>query len=263
MTEDTEKWTADMSEVYRAIASVAVPDRAGQMAAILTLLPFRQDEAFRVVELGAGEGRLAWAMGHRFPQAALLALDIEETMREQAKQRLRPFGDRAAVEAFDLAAADWYGLLDGADVVVSSLCIHHLDGAEKRNLFREVRRRLSDRGAFLIADLILPQRNEARELFAATWDAITEQTSLAVTGSRAVYEQFHSVGWNNFRHDDPFDKPSPLSDQLLWLREAGFAVADCFWMQAGHAVYGGYASAHEGGGVSYTDALAAARLALD
>ena len=29
-------------------------------------------------------------------------------------------------------------------------------------------------------------------------------------------------------------------DQLDWLREAGLSTVDCFWMQAGHAIYGGY-----------------------
>jgi hypothetical protein len=37
--------------------------------------------------------------------------------------------------------------------------------------------------------------------------------------------------------------PSPLSEQLVWLREAGFASVDCFWLRAGHAVYGGYRAA--------------------
>jgi hypothetical protein len=35
------------------------------------------------------------------------------------------------------------------------------------------------------------------------------------------------------------DKPSRLSDQFRWLEEAGFAEVDVFWMQAGHAIYGG------------------------
>ena len=50
--------------------------------------------------------------------------------------------------------------------------------------------------------------------------------------------------WNYFLYDynstETSDHPSCLSDQLVWLREAGFSVVDCFWMQAGHAVYGGY-----------------------
>lgn len=33
--------------------------------------------------------------------------------------------------------------------------------------------------------------------------------------------------------------PSRLLDQLKWLEEAGFQQVDVYWMQAGHAIYGG------------------------
>jgi hypothetical protein len=38
---------------------------------------------------------------------------------------------------------------------------------------------------------------------------------------------------------DGIDKPSRLLDQLKWLEQAGFADVDVFWMQAGHALFGG------------------------
>ncbi len=257
-----DQWSADQSNQYRQIAAVAVPDRAGQMAAILTLLPFRAADSFRIVEMASGEGRLSHAILQAFPQASLLALDLEESMRRETAGRLRDFGARASVAAFDMAGSDWYGLLDGADAVVSSLCIHHLDGAQKQALFQAVGERLSDRGAFIIADLILSQRDEARELFAATWDQAAEAASVMQTGSRALFEAFQAIRWNYFHYADPFDKPSPLFDQLVWLKEAGFAVVDCFWMQTGHAIYGGYMSADSGGGLPYADAYAAAQAAL-
>ena len=43
-------------------------------------------------------------------------------------------------------------------------------------------------------------------------------------------------------HLDPedIDKPSPLLTQLKWLEQAGFKAVDVFWMQAGHAIFGGW-----------------------
>jgi hypothetical protein len=29
---------------------------------------------------------------------------------------------------------------------------------------------------------------------------------------------------------------------LTWLRDGGFRTVDCYWLRAGHAVYGGYRS---------------------
>ena len=84
------------------------------------------------------------------------------------------------------------------------------------------------------------------------------------TGSVALYERlFAGEHWNYFRYDDPFDKPSPLFDQLQWLASAGFSDVDCFWMNAGHALYGGYAgSSSDAERVTYEMALVAAREAL-
>lgn len=265
MSDTDEKWSEDSSALYQQIARVAVPRRVEQFAALLTLLPFRKDEPFRVVELASGEGLLARAILSAFPNASLLALDYSETMRETTAARLAPFGERASVAFFDMAAPDWYPLLDGADAVVSSLCVHHLNSEEKQALFAGVARRLSERGAFLLADLVLPQRGEGRELFAATYDRVAEQQSLEQTGSLDLYRSFIETDWNYYRAPDPFDKPSPLFDQLVWLKSAGFAVADCFWMQAGHAIYGGYKSAasfDSPAGLAYDAAYEAARASL-
>ena len=156
-------------------------------------------------------------------------------------------------------------MLDGADVVVSSLCVHHLNGEGKRDLFAAVHDRLSARGCLLIADLVLPQREEARKLFAATWDRSARERSIAQTGDTALFDLFVREHWNYYSYPDPFDQPSPLFDQLRWLDEAGFAVVDCFWMQAGHAIYGGYreqAGATAGDLLDYETALAIASRAL-
>jgi cyclopropane fatty-acyl-phospholipid synthase-like methyltransferase len=238
--DESVEWSAESSETYRKLASVAVPAREEQIATLLCLLSFGRDEAFHVVELASGEGALSQAILAAFPTARVLALDGEESMRQATAARLRQYGDRARVAAFDIAGADWYGELDGADVVVSSLCVHHLDGEGKRNLFAAVQQRLSARGCLLLADLILPQREEARRLFAATWDRCATERSLAQTGGAALFDLFVRETWNYYTYPDPFDQPSPLFDQLQWLNEAGFAVVDCFWMQAGHAIYGGY-----------------------
>jgi trans-aconitate methyltransferase len=240
MTDTQNEWTEEASQVYQEIAPVAVPARAEQIAALLTLLPFNRDDTFHTVEVGCGEGLLSQVLLTCFPKATVTALDGSADMRAKAGKRLEHFGARAQIESFDLASTKWYVHLSGADCVLSSLVIHHLSGQAKQTLFATIHDQLSPRGALLIADLIEPQRSEARALFAATWDRIAEVQSLAQTGSTTLFEKFKQVEWNYYRFHDPFDQPSPLFQQLLWLKEAGFAIVDCFWLQAGHAIYGGY-----------------------
>lgn len=237
---DFESWSEVDSQMYQKLAPVAVPARSEQIAALLTLLPFAPAESFRAVELGCGEGILSFALLDCFPRAELISLDGSEAMRTQARARLAPFGARVSVKHFDLAAPDWLPQVEGADCVVSSLCLHHLDGMQKQVLFGALHDCLSSAGVLLIADLVAPQRPEARRLFAATWDRAAKAQALTETGSIDLFDLFIETEWNYYEFDDPVDTPSPLVDQLLWLKEAGFAVVDCFWLRAGHAIYGGY-----------------------
>ena len=257
--QDGWSWSERDSETYRALAEVAVPRREEQLAALLCLLPFARDEVFGAVELGCGEGELARALLTAYPNALLTALDGSASMRERASERLAPFGDRAQVAPFDLEATDWFGHMDGAGCVVSSLVVHHLDAAGKRRLFGEAQRRMGDRAALLLADIALPRRPEAWRLFADAYDAACKERSIARTGDAALYERLVAERWNHYRYPDAAETPSPLASQLAWLSEAGFEGADCFWAYAGHAVYGGYkgACAAGDGGLGLADALAA------
>lgn len=259
---DTNIWTSKESDIYRQLSAIAVPARADQIATLLSLLPFNKDDTFHTVELASGEGRLSHAILDAFPNATVLALDFEDSMRTETASRLAQFSGRGTVDAFDLTQSDWYPLMEGADVVVSSLCIHHLTAQGKQALFGAVQNHISNRGAFLIADLVMPQRIQAREVFQATWDKMAQQASIDLTGNEAVYQKFLDEHWNYYRYPDDFDKPSPLAHQLQWLTTAGFHEVDCFWMQAGHAIYGGYQSQAGEGGLPYHETFQTAKRAL-
>ena len=196
--DESVEWSAESSAVYRQLASVAVPAREEQMATLLSLLPFGCAEAFHVVELASGEGMLSQAILEAFPAATVLALDGEESMRQATAARLQPYGERAQVVAFDIASILWYSELSSADVVVSSLCVHHLHGQGKRDLFTMVHDCISARGCRPPADLVLPQREEVREFFAATWDRSAREQSTAQTGDTALFDLFEREHWNYY-----------------------------------------------------------------
>jgi tRNA (cmo5U34)-methyltransferase len=260
-----QQWTEESSAIYQQLAMIAVPGRVEQIAALLMLLPFGVQDTFCVAELASGEGILAYAILRAFPNATVLELDYSEAMRETTANRLKPFANRFEVAAFDMHQSDWHPLIEGINAVLSSLCIHHLDGTEKQNLFRAVRERIAEPGAFLIADLVQGQRPEANAFFGATLESAAQKQSIEHTGTTGLYENvFIPQKWNYYRYPDPLDKPSPLFHQLRWLDAAGFTGVDCFWMQAGHAIYGGYVGAPSDGreALTYEAAFAAAREAL-
>ena len=235
-------WSEDDSTTYRAIAQVAVPRRRDMVDALLAAAPFSTGEPLTILELGSGEGLLAGALLTRFPLASLTALDGSESMRREATMRLAAFGARARVAAFDLAALDWWDRMFSVDLVVSSLALHHLNDAKKQYLYKAAADRLSARGALLVADLVDPQHPAAREAAAERWDAMARQEAEAI-GAPELFQRFLDERWNHFRFPEASDQPSALMHHLVWLRHAGFAAVDCWWMDAGHAVFGGFKQA--------------------
>ncbi len=235
-------WTEEDSATFRAIAPIAVPRRHDMIAALVSAAPFAVDQPIRILELGSGEGLLAEALLARFDRATLTALDGSESMRKETAARLHAFGARARVAAFDVAALDWWDRMRDAELVVSSLCLHHLSDAKKQYLYKAAAERLAPRGALLIADVIDPQHPAARALAAERWDALAKQQADAI-GTPGLFARFVDERWNHFRFPDPEDQPAPLLHHFMWLRHAGFAAVDCVWMDAGHAVFGGFRQA--------------------
>ena len=245
MNETSNQWNEGDSEIFLDLGEIFVPGRAEQMATLLGLIPARTDEGFTVVELASGEGALAQAILERFPACHYIALDGSAVMRQHIGQRLTQFSNRLEIRPFELAEQEWRSSLPSPlRCIVSSLTIHHLLDEEKQHLFRELAAHLEPNGALLVADIIRPATQQVADLFAQQYDDIVRRQSLMVRGDLSGYEQFQQLKWNYFLHDygfaETFDHPSCLSDQLRWLREGGFSVVDCFWMQAGHAIYGGY-----------------------
>jgi len=257
------EWTEDDSRTYRDIAPVAVPRREEQVATLLSLIPCTPDDACRIVEIGCGDGRLSAALLELFPRVSIVALDGSPSMRAEARTRLSPFGDRARVVPFDLATVDWWETLFGADAVVSALTLHHLNDAKKQYVYKAIADRLSSRGALLIADLIAPSHSAGRMLAADLWDD-SVRVQAGVHDAFPQADRFEAARWNLHRYPDSSEHPAALFHHLVWLRHAGFTAVDCWWLFAGHAVFGGYKTieAHRQG-ASYEDALAVARRVLE
>ncbi len=233
-------WDERDSQAFIDYGNYFVPEREEQIAIICALVG-AEDAAPRVLELCCGEGLLARALLARFPRARVTAYDGSPEMLQRAAQNLAEFVGRYETAQFDLAARDWRARQHRQfDAVVSSLAIHHLDGAQKQQLFRDVYGLLAPGGVFVIADVLEPAHARGLEIAARAWDDAVRRRALALDGHLAAFDFFTRDGWNLYRHPDPLDKPSRLVDQLNWLAAAGFADVDVHWLKAGHAVFSGH-----------------------
>jgi tRNA (cmo5U34)-methyltransferase len=230
-------WSEQDSVHFIDYGAYFVPHREVQIGTICALLPGRGTLA-HAVELCCGEGLLTRALLERFPEARVHAFDGSESMLAATRERAGPPANRLCTRRFDLASADWRDLGFRADAVVTSLAVHHLDGASKQALFRDVARMLAPGGVFVLADLVAPAAERGRALAARAWDDTVKARALELDGTLAAFEQFRSDGWNYYDDPDadPIDQPSGILDQLRWMEEAGLEGADVHWMEAGHAI---------------------------
>jgi tRNA (cmo5U34)-methyltransferase len=237
----TDRWDEEDTRQFLDFADVVVPNRREQYRVIASLIPAEPEQWFNGVDLASGAGDLSKVILERFPQAQMTLLDGSDGMLTQAAENLADYALRIDLRQFDLMNTDWLDELSRRNrCIASSLAIHHLDEAAKRHLFERLYDHLDTPGVLLIADLVEPVNEQARMLYADEWDRITRDQSERVAGSLAAFHEFQD-GWNHYRTPDiEFDQPSRLFDQLVWLSEAGFREVDCFWLRAGHAVYGGF-----------------------
>jgi tRNA (cmo5U34)-methyltransferase len=152
--------------------------------------------AARILELGTGTGETARRVLARHPAARLIGIDASAAMLEAARGVLAD--ERVELRVGRLEEP----LPDGPfDVVVSALCVHHLGGAAKAELFRRVAAALAPGGRFVLADVVVP-----------------DDPADVVTPIDGVY-----------------DVPSTVAEQLAWMREASLD-AGVAWLERDLAV---------------------------
>jgi tRNA (cmo5U34)-methyltransferase len=233
-------WAEDDSRSFLDYGRYVVPERERQIGIIGELIPPLPEGAL-LVELCSGEGLLSRALLERFPTCRMLALDGSAEMRERTRATCGGAADRLMVAAFDLAARDWRAFVEPPHAIVSSLAFHHLDGGEKRALFRDLAAALASGGVLVVADIVRPPDVRGLAAAARQWDEAVRAQALALDGDLRAFAEFQRLKWNYF-HDpdgDPIDKPSSLAEQLAWMAEAGFVGVDCHWLLAGHAIFSG------------------------
>ncbi len=234
-------WRETDSGIFARLGEVFTPGREEIEKTILDHIPAGREESFLAVDIGCGGGWLGEAVLREYPNSRLLALDGSNEMLRHAGERLAEFGERAELGAFRLEDPEWVSRIEGpVRCFVSSLVIHHLDGAGKRELFRRIFEKLEPGGALLLADVVEEKSEPGRRRMARAWNKEVERRSLDLTGDDRAYRFFVDEGWNMYEHPDPMDKPSGASEQLRWLEEAGYLGVDVPWARVGHAVICGY-----------------------
>ncbi len=179
---------------------------------VLKRLPYQADDAFSVLDLGAGTGLLSLFIAQTFPHAQLTLVDVSPQMLTIAQERFSAGDQRVQFLTGDFAQLPLTG---SYDVVVSALAIHHLPGEEKFQLFKKVYNWLRPGGVFVNADQIIGPTPAIEQQYRQAWLMQVRELGVSDDDLQRALTRMQE------------DKPSPLAMQLQWLTEAGFTQVRC------------------------------------
>ena len=184
----------------------SIPHRVEGEATLLDFLPAAPK---RILDLGAGGGRLLTLVKAARPHAEFTGLDFSPTMLEALGEF---FSGERDVTIVDHNLENPLPPMGRFDAIISGFAIHHVPHARKRALYEEIFAALAPQGVFCnLEHVASPTSNLHREFLRA-------------------------INWEN---EDPSNKLLDLETQLAWLREIGFVDVDCHWKWRELALFAG------------------------
>ena len=224
MAQAVRKAFSEGADNYDRARRKLVPCFDDFYSTALELLPFKAEDKFEVLDLGAGTGILSGMIAEEFPKSRLTLFDVTPEMLMIAKARLKPLGKRVRFVTADFAKDAGTKTYDA---VVSALAIHHLPDSGKRHLFGDVFKYLTPGGVFINADQVAGDTAAIDRHARERWMAHARELKIAEKDLTAALERMKQ------------DLPSTVGQQLFWLRETGFLDVACSYRNLIFAVLSG------------------------
>lgn len=129
-------------EFYASFADHFAASRSVSDPALTSILPYLPSGA-RILDVGCGNGRLAWLLDRERPGSRYLGVDaIPELIEEARSEALRLSHTEARFQVLDISDADWTKKLvqlspsdprrQGFDCAVALAVLHHIPGFDLR-----------------------------------------------------------------------------------------------------------------------------------
>ncbi|MGH2487387.1 MAG: class I SAM-dependent methyltransferase [Ktedonobacterales bacterium] len=171
----------------------------------------------RVLDIGCGLGVIAARLLRELDDVTLVGVDGSPPMLELAAETLAPFAGRFALAQVDFETMTPTGLPGGPfGVAFAVQSIHNASDEGKKRALAGVRAALAPGGLFLHVDRILLATRDLFPIYATVW---------RTQGTEYYGQQREGNTYEEHDRDraERGDRPGSLEQNLLWLREAGFA----------------------------------------
>jgi ubiquinone/menaquinone biosynthesis C-methylase UbiE len=227
------------AELYHHAAPALVPGYDLLQSEAITLLGFKQKDAFTVVDLGAGSGRLLGRTLSEYPNARGIWVDRSDDSYRIARDFLCAFGERVEFVCEEMDSMWSPQMPETVDAIISMSAIHHLEGRLKQKVFGECCGHLSERGVFINIDEVRDQDVKVHMINIRHWADHVKAMALSFPGT--AVEEYHRRYCDRDRPGEAERSPEAQWEQCVgeWvlhrkletvsrlvarLKEAGFAV---------------------------------------
>ena len=203
---------------YEELMVKLIPGYLEQHAIIYDLLP-KEEKAYRVLDLGCGNGVLSEQVLKKYPHAHIVGFDLTEEMLKVYKNKLSKYSDR-----FELKKGDFKteSIGNNYDIILAGLSLHHLDLEQRRNFYKTIYSALNAGGMFISRDIIIDEDEDVRAQQYELWKRFIK--------SNGEDPEF----WYS-KHMQK-DTPVTLCEHFAWLKDAGFIKIGCHYRLFNFAV---------------------------
>ncbi len=177
---------------------------------LITLIP-EKSTRLNVLDIGAGTGLLTSFLLEKYPDSNVTLIDMAAGMMDIAKIRFKGNNNINYIIA-DYVDYDFGGIFD---VIISAMSIHHLAPVDKQGLFAKIYNHLRPGGLFVNAEQILGNTETIETYYKKEWERMIRQSGVPEEEIAAWKERLK------------LDRESTVEQQINWLKDAGFADADC------------------------------------
>ena len=194
-------------------------------------LPSTEQAQCKVLDLGAGSGRITKMVLERFPECQVTLVDASQNMLNATTQTLAAFPGR-----YELVVDDFLGgrvdfPAESFDCIVSVFAIcHGRELSQYQQLYDNLHRWLKPSGCFVCYDHVAGATDQFTVLNIAGWLDFMQQFQSkqeAEEGVRSTYQE---------------DYPLSLHQHLTLLSEAGFSTVDVLFKRDIFGIYAGIKS---------------------
>jgi len=210
---------SEFSKNYTYDMIGCVPHYFELMSSFTKALP-KEFNPKSILDLGCGNGNVTAKLLQVFPQAKYTLLDASQEMLNLCQQQFKDYKIAYIASYFK----DYAFKANSYDLIVAGFSLHHCDSVEKKILFKKINRSLKKGGVFSCTDLMISKDNAEHPNLVKEWKSFVNNN----------FPDDEKWKWLQ-DHYNEFDKPDNYTDQIEWLKEAGFTTIEItfkksYWM---------------------------------